>query len=119
MGVLAVAGCGRGNRPPLGRVHGRVTMDGKPLPRAGIGFQPKAKGREAYAVTDANGEYDLNYLPNVQGAGVGENSVRITTQKTNDPRTETIPAKYNRQTTLRFEVEPGKDNVANFDLETN
>jgi len=91
-------------------------MDGKPLAKAGVGFQPRIKGREAYGTTDENGEYDLNYLPNVPGAGVGENIVRITTQSTNDPQTETVPARYNHRTTLRFDVEPGKLNIANFDL---
>ncbi|MGO9109293.1 MAG: carboxypeptidase-like regulatory domain-containing protein [Thermoguttaceae bacterium] len=114
--LLAITGCGgSGDRPTLGRVHGRVTMDGQPLARAGIGFQPKARGRESYARTNANGEYELSYLREVKGAGIGENSVRVTTQRTNDPETETVPAKYNRQTTLHFEVKPG-DNEANFDL---
>src|SRR5208337_3207675 len=96
MGLLAIAGCRGSQRPELGRVHGRVTMDGQPLCRAGIAFQPKDKGRESYAVTDVNGEYELSYFRGVKGAGVGENSVRVTTQKTNDPETETVPERYNR-----------------------
>ena len=117
LGLLLVAGCGGGgDRPALGRVHGRVTMDGKPLAQAAVGFQPKAKGRESTGRTDSNGEFDLTYLGDVKGAGVGENSVRVTTQRTNDPRTESVPAKYNKQTTLRFDVKGGEDNVANFDL---
>lgn len=117
VGPLLVAGCGGGgDRPALGRVHGRVTMDGKPLAQAAVGFQPKAKGRESTGRTDSNGEFDLTYLGDVKGAGIGENSVRVTTQKTNDPRTESVPAKYNKLTTLRFEVKAGTDNVANFDL---
>ena len=116
LALLAVAGCGGGgDRPTLGRVHGRVTMDGEPLAKAGVGFQPKTKGRESFASTDANGEYELTYLGDLKGVGVGENSVRITTQRTNDPRTETVPAKYNKQTTLRFEVKAG-NNKANWDL---
>jgi hypothetical protein len=116
VGLLLMIGCGGGgDRPTLGRVHGRVTMDGEPLAKAGIAFQPKEKGRESFARTDAKGEYELTYLGEVKGAGIGENSVRITTQKSNDPKTETVPAKYNKQTTLRFEVKAG-DNEANFDL---
>jgi hypothetical protein len=116
--LLAVAGCGSSDRPELGRVHGRVTMDGAPLVKAGIRFQPKAKGRESVASTDSNGEYELTYpgMSAVKGAGVGENTVRITTQRTNDPRTETVPAKYNTQTTLRFDVQAGDNKEANFDL---
>jgi len=118
MGLLEFAGCSSGDRPVLGRVHGRVTMDGKPLVSAGVGFQPKDKGRESFATTDANGEYEMNYFSDVQGVGAGENSVRITKQKSNDWRSETIPAKYNRQTTLRFEVKGGEENVADFDLKS-
>ncbi len=118
MGLLAVGGCGGGGRPTLGRVHGRVTMDDKPLAKAGITFRPKAQGREAYAYTDANGEYNLNYAPDIPGAVAGENSVRITRQTSRDPRSETVPAKYNKQTELRFEVKAGEDNVANFDLKS-
>jgi len=118
MGLLAVAGCSHSDRPELGRVHGHITMDDKPLVRAGVGFQPKVKGRESYGTTDANGEYEMNYLPGVKGAGVGENVVRVTTQRTSDPRTETVPAKYNKQTTLRFGVKAGEDNVADFDLKS-
>jgi len=115
MTLLAIVGCGSGDRPTLGRVHGKVTMDGQPLAKACIGFQPKTKGRESYARTDDNGEYELSYFRGAKGAGIGENSVRITTQSSSDPETETVPAKYNRQTKLRFEVKPG-DNEANFDL---
>lgn len=114
--LIVVAGCGgSGDRPALGRVHGRVTLGGKPLAHAGIAFQPKTNGRESFGTTDANGEYELTYLGQVKGAGLGENSVRITTQKTNDPKTETVPAKYNTATTLRFDVKAG-DQEANFDL---
>ncbi len=117
VGLLAVAGCGgQSDRPALGRVHGRVTLDGKPLAKAGVGFQPKGKGRESFATTDENGEYELNYRADVQGAGAGDNAVRITKQTSHDWRSETVPAKYNRQSTLRFEVKAGEDNVANFDL---
>ena len=113
--LLSLAGCSHSDRPTLGRVHGRVTMDGEPLKHAGIAFQPAAKGREAHALTDANGEFELKYAPGVQGSGIGNNSVRITTQSSPDPSTETVPAKYNRQTTLTFDVQKG-DNEANFDL---
>ncbi len=116
IGLLLIAGCGDGGgRPSLGRVHGRVTMDGQPLAKAAVRFQPKEKGRESFGKTDANGEYELTYLGEVKGAGLGENTVRISTQRTNDPKTETVPAKYNTQTTLSFEVKAG-DNKADFDL---
>ena len=31
-----IAGCGKSSRPSLGTVHGRVTIDGKPLAHANV-----------------------------------------------------------------------------------
>ncbi len=33
--LLTLAGCGHGDRPDLGQVHGTVTLNGKPLAGAG------------------------------------------------------------------------------------
>ena len=119
IGLLAVAGCGgNSERPALGLVHGRVTLDGHPLKGAFVGFQPKDKGRESFGHTDENGEYELTYLRDIKGAAVGENFVRITTEKNNDPKTETVPLKYNKQTTLDFDVKAGENSPANFDLQS-
>jgi hypothetical protein len=117
LGLLVVAGChGDPDRPTLGQVHGRVTMDGKPLAKAHIRFEPKTKGRESFATTNDDGEYELIYLGTTKGAGVGQNLVRISTQRSNDQRTETVPARYNNaKTELQFEVKAG-ENEANFDL---
>jgi hypothetical protein len=93
-------------------------MDSKPLVHGLIAFQPKANGRESFAYTDAEGKYDLKYKDGVMGAGIGENSVRISHQRTPDPRTEAVPPKYSnpQKTTLHYEVKPGDNNDVNFDL---
>lgn len=46
-----IAGCGRGDLPPLGTVSGTVTLDGEPLPGVIISFKPD-EGRVAAATTE-------------------------------------------------------------------
>jgi hypothetical protein len=81
----------------LGHVHGRVTLGGKPLAHAGIAFQPKTNGRESFGTTNANGEYELTYLGQVKGAGLGENSVRITKEPTTQRPRRFPPSTTRRQ----------------------
>lgn len=64
-------GCGNGDRPPLGRVHGTVTLDGKPVKGLIVMFSPES-GRPAAATTDDNGNYTLEYAYGVKGAKVGK-----------------------------------------------
>ena len=64
-------------------------------------FEPtEVAGRQSMGVTDANGEYVLKYIRDELGAAVGKNTVRISKQRTRDPSSETLPLKYNQQTTL-------------------
>jgi len=115
--ALIPTGCGgSADRPPLGQVHGRVTLDGKPLAKVAVVFQPvDGPGRQSSAVTDANGDYVLKYIRDDLGATVGKNSVRISKQKGHDLETETVPLKYNQQTTLTVDVQPGENEIP-FDL---
>lgn len=108
-------GCNRSTRPPLGLVHGKVTLDGKPLAGAAIAFLPEGPGRESTAFTDSDGNYTLNYIRDIQGAAVGWHRVRIST---GDPRSgtpELVPKRFHANTELRKEVVDG-DNEINFDL---
>jgi hypothetical protein len=109
--ILASFGCGRSDLPPLGRVRGTVTLDGKPLAGVNVSFQPE-KGRPAVAVTDSNGNYDVMYTPDVKGATVGPNTVRVFWPD-GESGTAAIPDKYNAKTTLKFDVKPGNNT---FDL---
>lgn len=110
--MVSSVGCGRSDLPPLGRVRGTVTLDGKPLSGAIVSFQPE-NGRPAVANTDANGNYELVYIGGVKGAKVGLNSVRVFWPDDVEG-TAVIPDKYNAKTTLKFEVKPGNNK---FDLE--
>ena len=117
--TLPLGGCGSGDRPTLGKVHGRVTLDGKPLAHVGIVFQPQeVGGRDSSGVTNADGEYVLKYIRDELGAAIGKNKVKISKQRTPDPATETLPLRYNQQTTLTAEVKPGENEIP-FDLTSN
>lgn len=123
LGAL-VSGCGE-EGPDIAYVTGQIKMDGEPLPNATVVFIPMSGGRPAGARTDENGEYELNFGSGRQGAMLGENKVRITTLS--DPMEdeegnmmpgspEKVPMQFNTATELRFTVEPGKENIANFDI---
>jgi hypothetical protein len=110
--------------PALGRVEGRVTLDGEPLANATVVFVP-TNGRPSGASTDSDGKYVLNYRKGQQGALAGHNIVRILTKRdpaeTPDGRLipavpERVPLRYNFDSILEFNVVPGKSNVADFDL---
>jgi len=126
--VLLVAplffGCGPSG-PEIARVEGTVTMDGKPLPGAVIMFVPIG-GRPSVCETDPNGKYVLEFSGGRKGAIPGMNRVEINTARLAYERDgkmlpavkESVPAKYNRLTTIEFNVEPGKKNIADFDLKS-
>jgi len=113
-------------------------MDGLPLAHAEVRFTPTS-GKDlpdSVATTDENGHYTLHLGSdgNTAGAVVGEHRVTISI----DPRknkaimkeegpgammkgrggqpSETLPAKYNRDTTLTCTVPEGGRDDANFDL---
>ncbi|QDS89818.1 hypothetical protein EC9_40190 [Rosistilla ulvae] len=124
---LAVIGCGgSGGRdlPKLGQVTGTVTLDGQPLADAVVSFQSKEAGRVASGGTDTDGNYTIYLLNDIEGAPVGTNQVMIVTAKPGDDsipgsaKPETLPAKYNAETELTADVQPG-DNEFNFDLTSN
>ncbi len=122
---LLLQGCGSGG-PDIARVEGVITMDGKPLPKASVVFVPQG-GRPSVGETDANGKYQLEFSGGRKGSIPGPSRVEINTfqEKGYEPDgtvipgvPEMVPAKYNRNTTLEFNVESGKTNIANFDLDS-
>lgn len=118
LGIAVVPGCGGGDRPPLGRVHGRITLDGKPLVHASVDFVPQGGGRAATGDTDAAGDYELKYIRDIMGAKVGAHTVRVNGGRDAAGAATTVPDRYNVKSTLKAEVAAG-DNVINFDLTTN
>jgi hypothetical protein len=121
--LLVLTGCSSrpADQPPLGRVRGKVTMDGQPLPGVDIVFAPD-KGRPSVATTDAAGRYDLSYINTTKGAKVGPHKVFIRPaeasldevsadgSKPAAPR-PVVPAKYNKRSELTAEVKAGGNTI--------
>ncbi|PQO44644.1 carboxypeptidase-like regulatory domain-containing protein [Blastopirellula marina] len=121
----ALVGCGDGNAPPLGDVHGQVTYNGEPIEGCNVVFVPVAGGRSSSAVTDAAGSYKLKYSATSSGALVGEHRVELTTARDrvvsdegalrDAGRKEIFPKEYNSDTTQVVEV-TGWDNKIDFNV---
>lgn len=117
--VCLLAGCsgGAADTPELGLVSGTITMDGKPLSKASVTFEPQS-GAPSLGMTDEAGHYELAYNKDHQGAIPGQHTVRIS--KFGEPGSpndteDQIPAKFNQNSKETAEVKMG-DNVINFDL---
>lgn len=122
--VVAVTGCG-GSDDSRAAVKGTIKLDGAPIKQGTISFIPEEKGPMAGTVIK-DGEYSI---PQGVGAFVGKNKVEVrsvqeTGRKIKNPygdneiteALETVPHRYNLRTELTATIEQGKDNVANFDL---
>ncbi len=134
--VCLSSGCGKPYK--VARVSGRVTLDGQPLAKASITFVPQAvqgniaPGPTAAAFTDADGRYTLGIDSDTPGAVVHKCRIFITTlvgdstpaDQDGGPPTpkkrpkDKVPAKYNTETTLTFDVPPEGTDQANFDLKS-
>jgi hypothetical protein len=90
--VIVAAGCGKSL--PVQFVEGRVTLDGKPLGNATIGFTcTEAAGvPPAFGVTDVDGVYRLTTIggPHSRGAVVGTFIVTVSKYET-EHRDESVP----------------------------
>lgn len=111
-----IVGCDTGDRPDLGYVSGTVTLDGQPMPDAMVQFYQEGL-RPSKALTQPDGTYELVYLRNIKGVALGTHDVYIdrVTEKEVTPKHLRLPARYNVESTLTAEVEPG-DNVFDWEL---
>jgi hypothetical protein len=75
--LLALAGCGKSDYPPLARVTGTVTFKGKPVPNMMVNFMPTA-GRPSWGKTDANGKFEMVIDSDYKGAEIGHHKVYFT-----------------------------------------
>lgn len=126
LAALVQLGCGGvSDMPEVGTVSGKLTLDGKPVENATIMFHPIEDGRSSTATSDADGNYELEYMPGTPGAKIGQHEVVVTTfveESGTDEgdekvpgREEIIPEKYQPQSELKVEVKAG-DNTINLDL---
>jgi hypothetical protein len=119
--ALIVAGCAE---PTTGRVFGVVKVDGQPAKEGAISFFPvDGRGTTAggaivdgqYSVEAALGEVNVEIrVPKVVGE---EKLYDVENSRVRRLMAETLPAKYNDQTELRFDVKPG-ENPKDWELET-
>jgi hypothetical protein len=113
--------CGCSSRSDLAAVHGKVTLDGQPLPDAFVVFAPTTHGTTSYGRTDAGGNYQMMFTDSEKGAWIGENLVRISTGDLGrgggpGPK-ERVPVVYNEATTLKADVKRGS-NTFDFELQS-
>ncbi len=131
LAALAAVGCG--SQPyQLAPVSGRVKLNGKPLPKAWVHFAPKASkenvapGPTSHGQTDLDGRFTLGVDPQHPGGVVGINRVFISTleEGTRDVPDaggmktfrDRVPARYNQETKLVYDVPPEGTGEADFDL---
>ena len=130
----AVAGCYRAphmdySTVNLVQAHGAVRLDQQPLAQATVVFEAPDK-QFSFATTDAAGKYALQFDSAQRGVAPGPKIVRIRTtgpigeeaesiaeEGTTPPAAavERVPARYNRQSELKVDVSPDR-NEYNFDL---
>jgi hypothetical protein len=123
-------GCGGGDSIERTEIHGRVTLDGKPIPQGKIRFLPN-EGPVSIA-TIQDGHYTTT---GTKGVPIGNLRIEIeafrtpagfdatTPQDPNDdsapPSEQYLPAKYNLRSELTIIIEPGNRSIEkDFELAT-
>ncbi len=119
-GAVSLSGCGgRSDLPELGDVQGVVTLDGQPLSGAQVQFVPQADGRPSVAETGWRRRLpaSAHRRPLRCDRGHPQGNDQHRGGWAYDPSTEKIPARYNAQTELTADVQPGSNDI-NFDLQS-
>lgn len=120
LSVAALVGCGSSEGPELARVTGVVRLDGQPLPKAVVRFQPVAgEGSYSSGITNESGEFTLQYSRDRNGALPGEHTVFITTGNEHaedelgkpKPIPEILPAVYHRDSILKEQITSGRNHI--------
>ena len=126
LAICLLIGCG-GDDIPRVEVRGEVTLDGEPLKTGAITFIPTGKGPSAgttiqdgaYVVDAAKGPSPGEYKVEIDSSQpTGKKVVGTDGETMEDEYENVIPAKYNRQTTLKVVLEPDGDNEHNFPLKS-
>jgi hypothetical protein len=113
--VSLSVGCS-GSGPQIAPVSGRITLDGRPLSKASITFQPAGKS-PGIGRTDDDGRYEIAYKRGVMGAPIGVNRISIEEIRDLTHRPQSVPVHYNTESDLQREVKAGP-NEFDFDLTT-
>ncbi|WP_435009480.1 hypothetical protein P12x_000732 [Tundrisphaera lichenicola] len=90
LGLIAlVVGCeGRTGKPPMGKVHGTVSYNGKPLDKGRVTFTPvsgdgESGGNNAMSPIESDGSYELTTFDTGDGAIIGQHIVTISVPSSN------------------------------------
>ena len=124
--IVFALGCGSSKFAP---VSGKVTLNGKALPKAVVTFIPVAEagsieaGESSVGKTNDDGQYTLTSTMGKNGAKVGKHKVSISIQETRGEgdrsiTTEKLPKRYNENTELTCDVPSGGKADANFELKS-
>ena len=127
--LIAVVGCSNSGGDQVVPVTGTVTRNGKPVPDVLLNFKPAA-GRPSWALTDANGRFELTFDAAQKGAVIGHHTVWVTApisgaegmgpedQPKVSPELPAILKKYGREeiSPLKVEVKAGNP-VIDFKLD--
>lgn len=129
---LIASGCGGGGkkRPPLGKVKGKITYKGAPVPDVEVAFMAEGAPRAGTGTTNGSGEYQLTTYDTNDGAIVGTHKVTVTQFASGStkvmspadlasqgapplPKGGAIPAKYADAKTsgLKNTVDPGSNEI--------
>jgi hypothetical protein len=128
--LASLAGCGGGATDDLPRqpVSGTVSLDGRPLARGYIQFQPLGEQGVAAGGDVTDGKYGIDLA---QGPIPGEYKVIISSAGASGPSSaepppppgaptmpppDPIPARYNTESTLTAKVEAGRPNKFDFSM---
>jgi hypothetical protein len=110
--AICCSGCGPEFK--MAQVSGTVTLDGAPVGRLQVLFEPQDRGQpSSLGFTQPDGKYQLRCTSGQDGAAVGQHIVRVTPVEVDDPEGPplTIPEKYNISSQLNFEVKPGENTI--------
>ena len=123
--TIALTGCGDSGLP-LGKVAGRITLDGKPAANVVVTFIPSSgSGSPSYGATDDDGRYSLMFTDTKSGAMVGEHVIELETQKVSAGEAKdlkaqglavpvpgpAIPRKYRKRGALTAVVADGSNTI--------
>jgi hypothetical protein len=104
--LATLIGCGNSARatPELGTVHGKISLNGKPLPNMLIRFETD-ETHSSFARSDAEGVYKAMYFVDLEGVKVGPCTARVSF----DPSLgiKNVPARYSSESELKFIVNSG------------
>ncbi len=121
------SGCERSDNYGLAPISGLIKIDGQPVAKINVTFNPTSKDEEgnpgpfSFGVTDENGQYTLMTNKGEPGAVVGPHKVAISGEYYEGDRLVTkefIPKRYNNPTELTFDVPKGGTDAANFEIES-